>query len=753
MNKILSNVIDDLTTEGKDYSDFKILLSKVEEWKEEISKDDILEFVSDDFRIHLHTTPNSIAQLISHLACRNMPSCAIDICCGTGNILYYLQNSIDDLTGVEIVENVSLLTSYFNPELYIITADTFKYPFTKKYDLVVGNIPRGMKVDYNGKRIGGEEAFIRKALDLCNENGEVILLVPYNVLISTPFRTIRNELNLRIREIIGLPAGIIRSMQAKSALIVIGGKSPSNVKMSLLTRFDNLTKEYDSIVKSEIPQSNLVERWDPEFHLKKESTFYKELDSIQTVKLKELAKIVNGRYIPADSLKNDGQFLYLKPSHILGGKVTANNSMKYVDKSQLTKSDLQCIVQPGDILISTIFTDLKMCVYSKGALPAFASNNLAIIRSSSQDYILSYLQTEEGKRVFKSQADELRKGSVIPHITTKDIEGILIPILPMSELNMLGDASIEKATKGELLNNIDLLKSFRPVEEGVVNEPEITYGEFKGLQMDIILSFIDNRINKVVSQLSAMDLKLDKLLELITELKTDFDKIKALPRDTEEKIFKLCQKIDNKLNSLYDSGKVDIDNYIEGIKRWLDLWELLDDQSQRFLPIAEFIFDELSRIPDADYSPFVVQYCRTLENEILKKLFESYHSTGLTGMNREELVKGDIGSKLTGKFASMVQKNKKTYTLGEMKFIMSLIRKGGDTLGGSLLLQHFRLFTIDYFDERIIEANFLNDIDKLTIDFRNKAAHPYSIGIDMAKQCQELLRRSLNVFLESIKRQ
>src|SRR5690606_21842151 len=178
---------------------------------------------------------------------------------------------------------------------------------------------------------------------------------------------------------------------------------------------------------------------------------------------------------------------------------------------------------------------------------------------------------------------------------------------------------------------------------------------------------------------------------------------------------------------------------------------MLDLQSQKFLPIAEFIFDELSKLQDADYAPFVVQYCRTLENEILKKLFEAYHSIGLAGVNKDELVKDDLDNQKTGKFAQMVKRNKVTYTLGDMNFIMALLKQGGNTLNESPLLQHFRAFTISYFDEKIVEADFLKDVNKLTNDFRNKAAHPYSISIDLAKECQSLLRKSLNVFLESVK--
>lgn len=740
MNKALNKIINELREEGKDYSDFRTLLSKIKECKEVITKNDILELVATDYRIQLHTTPNSIAILVAHLANRNQALNAIDICCGTGNILYYLQNTIDDLTGVEIVDNIALLTSYFIPDLHIITDDTFKYPFSKKYDLVVGNIPWGMKVEYNGKRISGEEAFIRKAVDLCTESGEVILLVPYTVLVSSQFQQLRQDFNSKLKEIVSLPAGAIRNTAVKTALLVLGNNKVDSVITSQLSQFEKLTEEYVNITKTEILKDNLKERWDPDFHLLKESSFYKELGEFKTVQLQELAEILNGRNIPSDKLLDEGQLLYLKPVHIKDGKLIVDKSFKYVNKSELREPDYKCIVQPGDIVISTIFNDLKMYIYSSNDIPAFASNNLAIIRSSKQDYILSYLQTEEGKRIFKTQAEDLRKGVTIPHLSIKDLASIKIPIFPLSELNKLGNQSISKATSVQLEEALELLREYKQQIE-----------ELKQENTNSLKVFLDDRFYRIESQLNIVNQKLDKLLDILKELKMDFDSVRALPREDEEKLFKLCQKIDGKLDAIYSNETVTIEGYIEEIKRWLDLWELLDLQSQKFLPIAEFIFDELSKIPDADYSPFVVQYCRTLENEVLKKLFESYHSSGLKNVNRNELVKDDLENENTSVFAKMVLKDDRRYELGKMSRIMSYLKEGGKTLNGSKLLKHFRAFTINYFDEQIIEATFLEDIKKLTNDFRNKAAHPYSVGIDMAKQCQKLLRKSLNVFLESLK--
>lgn len=742
MNKHLQHIINQLRSEGKDYTHFKSLLDAIKASGLDISKDEILEFVASDYRIQLHTTPNSIAKLISHLAQKNNPKSAIDICCGTGNILYYLQNELDDLTGVEITENVAALTNYFIPDLHIITADSFHYPFSRKYDLVVGNIPFGMRIEMHGKRIPGEEAFLRKAYELLTENGRAIMLVPYSVLLVVLFQNFRKEFVSFIEEIITLPSGSIRNTQVKTAVLVIGKQESKEVKITQLKNFDSLKKEYQIASSATYPNEKLLERWDPEYHLSKESSFYKELDSFQTKELQDLAEIIKGKMIPADTLNELGDFLYLKPVHIQKEVLKTKSALKYVSKQDLTEKDYRYILQPGDIVISTIFIDLKMYVYQTGDAPAFASNNLAIIRSSKQDYILSYLQTDEGKRIFKRQAEDLQIGVIAPYLSIKDLASIKIPILPIDDLNALGDVTISRSTEAQLRDALEQLNEYKNQIQALEKEKE----NFTSLK-----AFIDNRFNKVESQLVVVNKKLDDLLSLLKELKTDFEQIQKLPREDEEKLFKLYQKIDAKLDTVYNKEHQTIEGYIEEIKRWLDLWDLLDLQSQKFLPIAEFIFDELNKLEDADYAPFVVQYCRTLENEILKKLFEVYHSIGLVNVDREELVKYDLQNQKTGKFAQMVKRNRLTYTLGDMNFIMALIKHGGNTLNESSLLQHFRAFTISYFDEKIVEAEFLKDVDKLTTDFRNKAAHPYSISIDLAKECQSLLRKSLNVFLESLK--
>lgn len=743
MNNSLRDIVKQLKSEGKDYSDFSILLPKIKESKEKISKDDILELVTTDFRIQLHTTPNSIARLISHIVAKKNYRNAIDICCGTGNILYYLQNSVDDLTGVEIVDNVAQLTSYFIPDLKIITADSLKYEFKDKYELVVGNIPWGMKVHYDGKLISGEEAFIRKAFEISTNDADIILTVPNTVLVSPQFQQLRKEFNTYLKEIISLPIGTVRNTNIKSNLLIFSKKDTSLTTAVHLNQFDKLTEEYTKVERISLTKEKLTERWDVEYHIAKDSSFYKDLAGFQTAKLSELADIIVGRNIPTETLKDNGELLYLKPIHIQAGQLILDRSLKYINKDSLTDNDTKRIVLPGDIIVSTIFNDLKLYVYTTQDHPAFASNNLAIIRSSKQDYILSYLQTKEGKKVFETQAQDLKKGVVIPHLSTKDLANIQIPILPLSELNILGNTAISKADTTQLEEILNLVNEFRQQFEAL---SPLLSEKFTSQQL-----FLENRFEVIESQIKIVNKKLDKILDILIELKADFEAIKKLPRDEEEKIFKLCQKIDSKLTPISQNQSVTIDGYIDEIRQWFDFWELLDIQSKKFLPIAEYIFDELSKIEDTDYSPFVLQYCRTLENEILKKLFEAYHTEGLKDIDREVLVKDDLDNDDTKVFAKMIQKNNLRYELGKMQRILSYLKEDGKTLKKSPLLQHFRAFTIHYFNERIVETSFLSDIDKLTNDFRNKAAHPHILDEAKAIDCQKLLRKNLIIFIESFK--
>ena len=84
-----------------------------------------------------------------------------------------------------------------------------------------------------------------------------------------------------------------------------------------------------------------------------------------------------------------------------------------------------------------------------------------------------------------------------------------------------------------------------------------------------------------------------------------------------------------------------------------------------------------------------------------------------------------------------------------MNYILGLTKTGRSTLKNSKLIQHFRAFILAYYNEMVIEKVYLAKINIITNDFRNKSAHPYILTLDIAKECQVIIREGLNYFFEN----
>ncbi|GAB5538321.1 MAG: hypothetical protein Salg2KO_04240 [Salibacteraceae bacterium] len=736
------NYITALREKGDYANQHKQLLTSLEQQNISFTRDEFLEHVASFKEIEYHRTLNEFAQLLVHLIEPEKYESVIDPCCGTGNILYYLQNYIDDITGIEINANIAAVTEYFIPGIHVFTADALQHPVERKFDLVVGNIPWRLKVEHAGRKMRIEEAFVRKSLDLVTDNGRIVLVVPYSFLYERPMADFRLTLLPRVSRIVGLPAGAMRNSMVKTALLFIDPPSESQtLEFALFESMKEIDAVGNSIEFTTWPKANLEDRWDPDFYLNRDHHFYDELEAMDTQPISELATLINGVAINRNQLNESEGILYLKPLHIGDSGIDLSKKSQYVRIEQLDERQSRAILAPGDIVMSRVLNDLRMFIYKESDPPAIASQLLVIIRGRDNDYIKSYLNSRQGREAFAKQAGDLKKGLVIPSISLSDIGSILIPMLPLEELNQVGDEHIEGFDQEELLALQERLTEMRAELEQVTAERD---------RLSAMKDWMDDRFGKIESRLETMNEKLDSMLELLQSLSQDFKSIKSLPRQDEEKLFRLYKSLDKKIDQLSKTDEFSIDNYIEEIKQWLHLWEALDDASKKFLPIAEFIFDELSKLEEPDFSPFVVQYCRSLENEILIKLFRAYHEHLLT-IDDYNVAQEEFALDKVKLFATMVSKDKRDYTLGTMNFIMSMLKDNGNTLKKSALLQHFKAFALSYFEHNLFEKEYLAELAEITSDFRNKAAHPSIMSLEMALKCQELVRKNLNAFLESIK--
>ena len=720
-------------TWGQGKSDTEYILKEITQNAYKFDKDEILEIFNSIYgKRGLTITPNNLSELIALIGKLNAPKSAIDICCGTGNILHYI-NSIEKLQGIDINYDIIQLAKTIHPEFEFIAADTLQYDFeNSKYDLVVGSLPFGART-LDNKPLGIE--LMKKGLSLLSKNGTAIFIINEGVLTgqSLSEKAFREKIiyDYSLDMVISLPIGAFYPFTSiKTSIIVVrNGKANEDIFMP---SFDDNTNEIIDNFKAHkgnfyLPFSKLENRFDRSYYLSV-VIIEEKLRGKEVKKLSDIAQIIRGQSLNKETFKSSGKYLVYK-------RKDKNGKICYVNEIQEEKTALK----PNDLVISLLTADRNIYIHSANSAETVITENFAIIRSKENNYINTYLQTQEGKDFLWQQADGYSSGSVMSRLTLSTLADFLIPILPLSELDFVSEEWLKSASTEKLLQLETHLKGLISVYE--------TGSIHLNLTKEILLKVTSQEtISKRIED------KIDIALTALQKLNSDITAIKNNKRDEDEKIRRIYFEIDEKLKQLTTEQEKEISYYQNEIKKWLDDWQLLHSSSSNFLTSAELIFDHLPDGQDTDYSPFIIQYCRALENEILKKLFEAYHENLLTNkIDRKNLVALDNTNEKTQIFVKFVERDKRDYTLGNMTAIMSFLKEGGNTLKRSPLLQNFRTFTLTYFEDKVLQKEFLDNINNITTNYRNKSAHPYILTLETAKECQKLIRHILTEFLHNYK--
>ncbi len=719
---------------------YATVLEELTKSNNEDYRESFFENIKEDRQLYMHYTPNQFSSLITNSVSKT-PNTVLDPCCGLGNILYFLHNKFDEakLTGIEINTTIAKITQLLIPDAEINSADALTYTNYSTYDLIVANIPLGLRLNYQGKKMSSEEAFTLKTLELLNEKGEAFLFSSNAFLTTASSVDVRESIIPNINAIVALPVANPTYSSVKRYLVHLTKKHTENMHFGVIDKMKDIKNTITDHFSLTLPKKDLEDRLNPEYYLSLNSGKYDFIDEFETKNLEDLAEIIRGAYIKQDRKKSQGNYLLIRPIDIKDNTVLVSEKSRYINVLD-SKAEERALAQPGDILISTVFNQGKIYRVKQNDPPIVVSNNMVILRGTDNDYLKVYFDTEKGREIFKTQTEDLQTGAVIPQISISSLKRIKIPIFPIEDISSWGDDAIEHADKEEL----EQLK-----EQVEYYKAKLEEHKRNAISIDGFKQILENRDKKILDELQKIGTKLDSILEVLNTLQDDFTRIKSNNRDDEEKIFLLLSSLDRRIKSVLDEKRETIEEYELLTQRWLHLWEELHPSSKKFLPLAEFLFDELVNLKEPDFSPFVLQYCRTLENEILIKLFQKYHSEGLANVNIEELVTYDIenGTK-AAKFALYVKRNNTHYPLGDMHWILNLMKPKGSTYKKSLLLQHFRAFCTTYFQEEITSEDFLNQIQTIQKEYRNKAAHVSTLDLKSAEECRDLLRKSLNQFLE-----
>jgi hypothetical protein len=179
--------------------------------------------------------------------------------------------------------------------------------------------------------------------------------------------------------------------------------------------------------------------------------------------------------------------------------------------------------------------------------------------------------------------------------------------------------------------------------------------------------------------------------------------------------------------------------------------ELLHERSRVFLASGEQLFDLFSEQEDSDFSPFVMQYCRSLENELAEKLFRPYHIDLQRRIeNVAVFVESDLADRQGSqfKFAKAIKNDLQKHTLGDMCWVLNLARPGGKTIQNSKLLQDFSVFSRERFGDWVTAPDTVKKFSDVTEKFRNQAAHIELLNKEVALDCQAALRTIVGELIE-----
>jgi hypothetical protein len=224
-----------------------------------------------------------------------------------------------------------------------------------------------------------------------------------------------------------------------------------------------------------------------------------------------------------------------------------------------------------------------------------------------------------------------------------------------------------------------------------------------------------------------------------------------------EKLKEQTENKDQKLEEIYnildkDIDKTNIQEYYSRVKPDFSNQEKLLDSSMKFLASAYYIKDKLDEIHAEDYSPYVLQFSRSIENELLNRIFLSFYEKIDSLDDTDTFLSKEFSNKKTSPFAKALSKRTEKFTLGTMQTILGFIwDPTGNTIQSSDLLRLFREHILNIIDENFFTKENSQKLREITQDFRNKAAHLEQISQEEIKHFNEISYDLLQKIINSLK--
>lgn len=661
---------------------------------------------------------------------------------------------------VGLVPNESLFRQLADeePQLTLQYSDVFTDRVSGEFDVVLWGPPWGQKVEWKGRRHRVEAFVLDRAVELTAAGGVIVCLLPPNVLSAPLWRPTRQRIvsDFALELTVEFPRHSLPDTFVQPVMIVVRkAASKSTVFLarytsnheSLLTDLDCQTGEFH------VPTSQIRDRWDRNFHDPPFGAIDDRLQGCPVRTIGDFGDVFAGAPRLRELIGDDGDHVVVTGDVLNRGGLGAFDNAQYAVPSE-DPSIQRCVLRPGDILLSSIRPSIY--VYRESDPPAIAGSSVLVIRSDENEYLASYLLTEDGRWLFETQVDRKATSLAgVQRISAAQLREFQIPIVPLSQPSLLFQENLAHASKADVeKHSKELLEARREIlqlrhrleqEEArrVGAQERASQAELQLRQHTVTQHFIEGKLAAVNERLAQIQASVDRLGEVLASVANEFTAAKMSDRHIEEKIARMRGSLEHLATQLLEAGDTH-ETYVEVVQVWLDDWELLDANSQLYLATGERLFDLCSEGSAADLSPFVLQYCRALENELLLRVFHAYHDDFNSRIaDRAAFVAEDLQRTNVAKFAKSIRNDNRRHSMGDMVWVLDLARPGGSTLASSPLLGDFSRFAATTFGGELMSIEMTKQLKFIADQFRNRAAHPDIIGQSDARDCRDAVRQAL----------
>lgn len=266
--------------------------------------------------------------------------------------------------------------------------------------------------------------------DKTTDTSLTLRIAPSSILFNSSFENYRNELMQEGFSSIVTTKKSLFPETAFSAAIIISSNLSSSYSFSTITSYEelyNFIYEPNSFTRTifntkEIDIKNLL----PEHYNPENNKIYDFIEKFNPKKLEDIADIIYGRGPGRwETNENDG-IPVISIGSIKNGEIV--KCTKFVN-TDIANNYSKLLLEEGDILVSRIYGQNKICVVKESDLPAIASGFLIIVRplKVATINIYEYLSSSAGQSIFQKQLSDISTGSCIKNIPISAFRNLQIP--------------------------------------------------------------------------------------------------------------------------------------------------------------------------------------------------------------------------------------------------------------------------------------------------------------------------------------